>query len=234
VVVPLDSYDQAELRATFGQGSVPPPAAPRYFSVEGTNLEFWPVPDDNAGANYQIFIEGYTALTPLVETTGTTVSASPTLTVPSTVYLTDRGLPTLGTYVSVRGAGNLGPGSVAGTFLTNWTALPSATQVTMGANAPNSANGVQVFFNSLNWLIQEFDLVVLFGTLREIAAYEKENFAMWEQRLNAELDEMAQYDVDRRRTIYSDATGLTSQRLAQLSRIDARIFWGGIPNAAWF
>lgn len=232
--VVIDSYDAMELRSVYGEGSASVPGPPRYFAVEGTQVQIFPVPDTGpAGANYTIIFEGYQSLVPLVETIGTTTAASPTLVVPSTAFLTTRGVPLVGTGISVRAADNAGANG-PGTLFTDWSAMPSATQVTMTTNAIAVATNTQVFFNSLNWLIQDYDLVVLFGVLREVAAYEKENYTIWAQRLQDELDEMQQFDADRRRTLMSDATGLTAQRLAQLARLDTRYFWGGLPNGAWW
>lgn len=231
--VVMDSYDAMELRAMYGEGSNSVPGAPRFFAVEGTQVQIFPKPDDNAGANYTMVFEGYQSLVPLVETIGTTTANNATLTVPSTVYLSDRGIANAGASLSVRAVDNAGPNGPS-TLLTDWTALATPTTVTMADNAIAAASNVQVFFNSLNWLIQDYDLVVLFGVLREVAAYEKENYTIWAQRLNDELDEMQQFDVDRRRTLISDATGLTAQRLAELARLDSRIFWGGLPFGAWW
>jgi hypothetical protein len=238
--VELSSYDAQELRTIYGEGANSIAAAPRFFAIEGTQIQLFPKPDDYGGANYTIFLEGQQSLAQMVETTGQIGAASTNLVVPSSDYLVDLGLATTGTYVSVRGSGNLGPVTAvpqAGTTLTNWTAFPDPTHVTLGTPAVTAlvsgADG-QVFFNSLNWLIQDFDLVILFGVLREIAAYLKENFSIWAQRLNDELDDLARFDVDRRKTLMQDATGITAQRLAQLARLDSRIFWGGIPNTAWF
>jgi hypothetical protein len=236
--VALDSYDAQELRTVYGEGANSIAAAPRFFAVEGTQLQLFPKPDTNGGSNYSIFLEGQQSLPQMVETTGEIAGASANLVVPSSAYLSDLGLAATGTYVSVRGAGNLGPATAqiqAGTLLTSWSAFPDPTHVTLGANAATAVSTPgQVFFNSLNWLIQDFDLVILFGVLREIAAYLKEDFVTWDKRLQNELNELQQFDVDRRRTLISDGTGLTSQRLAQLARLDGRIFWGGIPNTAWF
>lgn len=233
-VVELENYDAGELRRIYGEGSAPPRGAPKGVAIEGTTIQLFPVPDDNAGANYVFIVEGYQTLKLLVETTGTAVAANATLTVPSTSFLTSRGVATLGDYLSVRGAGNLGAGSVADTFFTNWTALPSGTTVTMGAVAPTAVTSGQAFFNSWNWLIDGFDLVVLFGVLREVAAYEKENYAVWERRYQDALMEMQQYDADRKKFLDSMMTAVTGQRMAQLAQLDSRTYWGGLPNAAWF
>ncbi len=223
--VTLELYDAQELRRMFGEGANAIPSAPRYYAINGTNLELFPVPDNGAagngaGTNYSIIIEGYGALTPIVETTGNTVAASPTLTVPSSAFLTARGLASAGSNVSVRGAGNLGALSAPDTLITNWTAFPLATTVTLATNAIQNTTNAQVFFNSLNWLIQDFDKVVLFGVLREVAAYLKENYSVWESRYLAELEEMSQFDFDRKSNLEKMATAVTGQRQAQLRSLD--------------
>lgn len=222
--VTLENFDAQELRRIFGEGANAQQGPPRYFTINGTQLELFPVPDASGpvGGNYQILVDGYGMLTPIVETSGTTTAASSTLTVPSSAYLTDRGLATVGNFLSVRGAGNLGVASAPDTFLTNWVAFPTPTTVTMGANAVTAvpALGAQVFFNSSNWLIQDFDQVVLFGVLREIAAYLKENFSVWENRYRLAVEEMAQFDFDRKATLEKMGTAVTGQRQAQLRVLD--------------
>ena len=120
----------------------------------------------------------------------------------------------------MRGAGNLGALSVADTLIVPWTAFPSGTQVTLGSNAIGNTTNAQVFFNSFNWLIDGFDMVVLFGVLREVAAYLKENFDVWERRYQAALEEMAQFDFDRKSNLEKMATAVTGQRQAQLRILD--------------
>lgn len=225
--VTLELYDAQELRRTFGEGPNAQPSAPRYYAINGTNIELFPVPDDGAagngaGTNYSLIVEGYGALTPIVETTGITTAASTTVTVPSSAFLIARGLATAGTNVSVRGAGNLGALGAADSLITNWTAFPTPTQVTLASPAITAvaSPGAQVFFNSLNWLIQDFDKVVLFGVLREVAAYLKENYDVWERRYMTELEEMAQFDFDRKSNLEKMATAVTGQRQGQLRSLD--------------
>lgn len=235
VPVELELYDPGELRLAFGEGVNSQQGSPRAFAILGTNVQLFPIPDDNAGANYTLVIEGYQTLKPIVETTGSTAALGPTLTVPSNLYLTDRGIANAGSYLSVRGAGNAGPSGVADTLFTNWTAFVGTTQLTMATAASANTTVVQTFFNSWNWLIDAFDLVVLFGVLREVAAYEKENFVVWEKRLEGALDEMAQYDADRQKTLMQMGTAVTAQRLGQLARLDARGRWGiGGLGGVWF
>lgn len=218
--ITLENYDPQELRRMFGEGPNSPPAPPRYFAINGATIELFPVPDDNAGSNYVFIAEGYGALTPIVETTGTTTAANATLTVPSSAYLTARGVLAAGANVSVRGAGNLGALSAPDTLIVPWTAFASPTTVTLGSNAITAATSAQVFFNSFNWLIDNFDMVVLFGVLREVAAYLKENFDVWEKRYEYALEEMAQFDFDRKSTLEKMATAVTGQRQAQLRILD--------------
>lgn len=224
VPVTLGLYDSQELRQAFGDPSVSN-GKPRAYATQGTNIEIFPRPDNNGGPNYSLVFEGYTTLTPIVETTGTT-TASTTLTVPSTVYLTDNGATAVTASLSVRGAGNLGPLSVAGTHLTTSTAFPTGTTVTMGTAAVTVVTSGQVFFNSSNWLISGFDKVVLFGVLREVAAYLKENFDVWQMRYQQELDLMSQFDMDRTTGMEQLATGAAGQRQSQLRTMDAPVGYG--------
>ena len=218
--VTLENYDAQELRRIWGEGPNAVPGQPRYFAINGAQIELFPTPDNNGGANYTIIAEGYGALTPIVETTGTITGGTLSLAVPSTAYLSDRNVPNAGQMVSVRGAGNLGASSVADTFVIPWTGFPDATHVNLGLNAPTSVTNGQVFFNSFNWLIDGFDMVVLFGVLREVAAYLKENYDTWERRYQYALEEMAQFDFDRKSTLEKMATAVTGQRQAQLRTLD--------------
>lgn len=233
--VTMESYDAMELRRRFGEGANSQQGQPRYFAVIGSNIQVFPVPDASGptGGNYTLQFEGYNQLVPIVETTGTTTTggASTTLTIPSTAYLTSLGVATAGTYLSVLSAGYPGPNSVASTLLTTWTAFPSGTQVTMTEHAQAVATATRCFFNSANWLIQNFDQVVLFGVLREVAAYLKENFQVWDSRFEAAYDDMARFDVDRRKTLEMQGVGVTGQRQIELART-GRYGWGA-DNGYW-
>lgn len=229
--VTMEAYDAQELRRRFGEGANSQQGAPRYFSVLGSNVQVFPVPDASgptaSSGNYSLLFEGYTELVPVIETTGitTTGGAATTLTVPSTVYLTALGVGTSGTYLSILGAGYPGPLAVASTLLASWSAFPSATQVTIAPGAQAVATNGRCFFNSANWLIQNFDQVVLFGVLREVAAYLKENFQVWDSRFEAAYDDMARFDVDRRKTLEMQGVGVTGQRQIELAR-GGRYGWG--------
>jgi hypothetical protein len=218
--ITLELYDAQELRRIYGEGPAAPQSMPRMFAINGTQIELFPPPDTNGGANYTIIGEGYGALTPIVEATGTTVALSTQLTVPATGYLTSRGVPAAGSAVSIRQAGYAGINSTPDTWITPWTAIPDATHVTLQNAAITAVVSGQVFFNSFNWLIDGFDMVVLFGVLREVAAYEKENFDIWDKRYQAALEEMAQFDFDRKSTLERMATAVTGQRQAQLRILD--------------
>lgn len=225
--VTLENFDIQELRRMFGDGSAAIQGPPRYYAVIGTNIQVFPTPDANgpASGNYILNFEGYTRLSPIVQTTGTTIATSPTLTVPATGYLTSRGVLSTGSYLSVASSGYAGPNSVADTLLTTWSALTPPATVTMGDNAQvTNSTAVNVYFNSSNWLIQNFDLVVLFGVLREVAAYLKENFQTWDQRYQAAMESMAQEDVDRRKDMELQGVGQTGQQTPEL--LGRWGFWG--------
>lgn len=228
----LDSYDAQELRRRFGDSSAAQPGPPQAFAVEGSNVQIFPAPDSNGptGGNYTILFEGYTTITPIVQTSGTTTAANATLTVPSTGYLSANGVATTGTYLSVVGAGYLGALSVADTHFTGWSAFASATQVTMTSNAITAISNTKVFFNSLNWVIADFDHVVLFGLLRDVAAYLKENFQLWDIRFQDAYEDMARHDVDRRKTLEARGVGVTGQNQMELrarrNPYDTYPYWG--------
>lgn len=231
--VTMENFDIQELRRMFGDGSAALQGPPRYYAVIGSNIQVFPTPDANgpSSGNYPLVFEGYQRLVPITQTTGRTASASPTLTVPSTGYLTARGVATSGTYLSVMGSGYAGPASVADTLFTTWSAFPLSTTVTMGANAQVTNNtDVKVFFNSSNWVIQNFDHVVLFGVLREVAAYLKENFQTWDQRFQLAMTNMAQEDVDRRKDMELQGVAVTGQNQPEL--LGRRDTWYG--NGGWW
>lgn len=224
-IVPLDLFDAGELRAVHGEGADSIAGPPVAFAIKGLSIQLFPKPD-NAGptaGNYTLVFEGQTFLPPIVETTGITTAASAVLTVPAGGYLTTgRGLATSGSYLSVRGAGYLGALSVADSHLTSWSAI-GATTVTMGVAAVTAVPtpGGQAFFNSLNWLIRDFDHVVTFGVLREVAAYLKENYSTWNTRFKDAMEELAAFDFDRRKMMGMKATAVTGQEQGQLRNLDS-------------
>jgi len=223
--VTIDLYEVSELRRVYGEGAVAAPGRPvKWAYIEPAagvrQIQFFPVPD----ATYTMVVEGYSALTPIAETTGATSAASTVLTVNSTAYLTALGVPANGgaASVSVRAAGNLGVGGAADTHVTTWSAFPTANTVTMGAAAVTAVTPAQVFFNSQNWLITDFDKVVLFGLLRMVASYLRDDagYASWEQRYQHEMDLMRNYEFDRSRSLELMAVGMQGQRQSELRRQD--------------
>lgn len=221
----VERYDPMELRRGFGEGALSVPGRPVKYAQLGTNLQFFPMPDDTGptAGNYTMIVEGHQVLVPIVETAGTATAASATLTVPSTAFLTARAVPTAGsTGLSVRGAGNLQFTGTADTLITSWLAFPSATAVTMGAPAVTAIAtlGAQVFFNSQNWLIQNFPFVVEFGVLCEVASYLKDDYGVWKQRYEEEIERMAGFDLDRSTELETLATAELGQRMSQLRKLD--------------
>lgn len=218
----IDRYDESELRRVYGEGVSSTRGEPVKYSLKGSTIQLFPVPD----ASYTVIVEGYQALNQIVETTGNTTATSATLTVPSSAYLTAMGLASSGTTgLSVRGAGNLAGGSVADTHVTSWTAFPTATTVTMGNAAIATVSDAQVFFNSQNWLITDFDKVVLFGVLRMVASYlmDTQGYTVWEARFQNEMEKLREYEFDRARSLEMFATAHQGQRQSQLRRQDALV-----------
>jgi hypothetical protein len=223
--VRIERYDPMELRRGFGEGAASVVGKPLKYAQLGTNLQLFPVPDNTGptAGNYTIIVEGHQVLVPIVETAGTTTAASVTLTVPSTPYLTARGVPAVGaTGLSVRNAGYPQFTGVFDTHLTSWSAFPSGTTVTMGTASPTAvaALGAQVFFNSQNWLIQNFPYVVEFGVLCEIASYLKDDYRGWKARYEEEIERMAGFDLDRSTELETLATAELGQRMSQLRKLD--------------
>jgi hypothetical protein len=220
----LREFSAMELRRAFGEGANSIAGRPANYAINGRNLQLFPMPDNTGpiAGNYQIFVEGYQGLLPIVETSGGVFINTAVLTVPSTGFLTSRGLATSGTTgLSVRGAGFSQFSDRVDTLLTNWSAFPSPTTVTMSSNAHTSGAGLQTFFNSVNWLIQDFPFLLEFAVLREIAAYLKDDYRTWEMRFAQEMDAMAAFDVDRTLPGEVLATAQTGQRQSQLRRLDA-------------
>jgi hypothetical protein len=233
--VRLDDYSAMQLRDTYGEGSIPPQGSPRGFSVLGTNIQIFPVPDfaGPTSGNYSLIIEGYQSLIPIVETTGTTVGTT-SLTVPSTAYLLGKGVPSSGTNgLSIRGAGNLQSAAVTDNAIVNWTAFPDATHVTMLSTPPTNVSTAQTFFNTVNWLIVDYPKVLEFAMMREVAAYLKSDadYKMWEARYQHELDMMAEFHFDRLTTLEQFGVATLGQRQNELRRLDYPLIYevrGGI------
>ena len=220
---PLQNYSAMEMRLAYGEGSLSQSGPPRAYSVLGTNVEIFPVPDASGptSGNYTLIFEGYQALTPIVETSGSSTALSTSLAVLSTAYLTARSVPTTGTALSVRNSGNPSVGSSIDTLFTGWSAFPDGTHVTMTSAAVTAAaSPAQIFFNSSNWLITDYPKVVTFGVLREVATYLKDDYKTWEMRFQQEMELMAQYNADRLMSLEQLATATTAQRMNQLRRLD--------------
>lgn len=223
--------DPMQIRKTYGefpQASIGPPL---YYELQGNSIQFYPTPDatgPSAGA-YTILFEGTSPVVHVVETTSNT-AASTTLTVPSTGYLTDEGVTASGSAVSIRGAGNLAQQSIADTFVTSWSAFPSGTTVTLGAAPVQTAVvAAQTFFNSQNWIIQNFPNVLAFGMCREIATYLKDAYELWEQRYQAQLQLMEEYDAMSRQGIEQLAYALAGQLRVQYKDLDVPMIFDVRP-----
>jgi len=187
-----------QARKTWGDFPNADLGPPLNFVLEGGNIQLFPTPDTSGpGANgiYPIVFEGSAPVVHVVETTSAT-AASTTLTVPSTGYLTDESVATSGSAVSIRGAGNLAQQSIPDTFVTSWSAFPSGTTVTLGAQPIQTGlSNLQTFFNSQNWIITSFPNVVSFGMAREVATYLKDNYEVWEQRYQQQYQLMMEFDA---------------------------------------
>jgi hypothetical protein len=222
----LEDYTARELREVYGEGSTPPRGAPVGFAILGTNVQLFPVPDSAgpSSGNYTLIFEGYQVLQPIVETTGTIAGApSTTLTVPSTNYLTQRNVPVFATGlgVSIRGAGYPQSATVFDDWLTDWSAMPSGTTVTLAAAAPTNVATAQTFFNSTNWLIQDYPKLLEFAVMREVASYLlSDDYQKWEARYQTELELMADFHFDRLATLETLAVAVTGQRQNSLRRLD--------------
>lgn len=208
--------------------NTPVQGAPRFYSLDNRVLTIFPIPNDagfDAGNNYRIFIQGYSLMNPIIETTGSTLAGNATLTVPSTGFLTDMGAQSVGTGVSVRGAGNLGASSVADTFVSGWSAFPLATTVTMTGTAVTAVTNAQVYFNSQPWVVTWWPKVVLFALLREVASYlgSQEAYQLWETRYQNEIALLRAFEFDRSRSLTMAAAAHSGQNIPEERAIDLPI-----------
>ena len=232
---PLERWDRLELQRVYGDpvsGQTTNQSAPTKFSLDNNTIYLYPVPDFSGptSGNYTVTIEGYTRILSIVETTGTSVAASPTLTVPSTVYLTDQGLlatPTGGPNLSVRSAGNLQFSGQNDTLVTSWSAFPSGTTVTMTANAVANQTAVQTFFNSTNWLITNWPDVLFYRVLCAVANYygSQTDQGRYEGIYQDKLKSLRDYEFDRARGEEQQGVVQVGQRAPGLRRQDNMSFF---------
>lgn len=229
----IENYDAMQLRLTYGEGAIGTPGPPIKFAIIGKNIEVFPVPDASGptAGNYTLIFEGYQALTPIVETTSTPVALNTSLAVPATGYLVNRNVPASGTTgLSLRSAGYAQSATMVDTWLTNWSAFPDATDVTLTTAPITAIAATQTFFNSVNWLITDFPKVVEFAVMREVATYLKEDYTVWENRYQHEIDIMGDFAADRQTTIEQMATFTPGQRGLQLRRLDG---WYCLNSYLW-
>ena len=235
-IVPLELVEQREARLLYGDGPNAARGKPRMYSIlENSNIQLYPTPDNGGpdSGNYTLQIEYYSELPQLIETTGTT-AASTTLTVPSTVYLTAAGADAANATadkVVVRSAGGL-TGIAApyqnDDFLIDWTAFPTPTTVTLGAQPTVVVTSQQTFFYATNWLIDVWPKVLIFGMLREIATYLKDTtgYTTWEGRYQKELEDLMEWDQQSRHDQEVFASGVAGQRQGQFRGLSATYPWG--------
>ena len=202
---------------------VVPPGAPVYYSIDNRTMEIFPPPDsagyDTAG-NYLIFVQGYSKIADIVETTSTTDGTTNTIIVPDTAYMTALGAAGP---VSIRGAGFLGANSVADTFIDPLINIATGTTYTTTDTPPVAVTDAQTFFNSQNWIITWWPKVMLFGMLREAASYlaDSDKYQMWEQRYQAELNLLraSQFDFSRSQDMAAAVTA--GQNSPEERRLDS-------------
>jgi hypothetical protein len=220
--IPLDSYDATEMRIAWGEGAASVQGPPTMFSVQGGNIQIFPVPDfaGPTAGNYTLIFAGYQSLLPIVETTGYSAAAAISLGVQSSAYLTNHGIGQTGSFVSVRNAGSSQFIDLVDTHLCGWTGN-AANVVTLTVATPTAQpTGTQTFFNSVNWIIQDWPKVLEFAVLREVACYLKDDYKTWEQRYQDEMERMAGFDIDRQTTMITLATAQAGAKINQLRRLD--------------
>lgn len=240
----LDRYAKEELQRAYGDpvGTQNQGAPTRYAIEPNANLAttaafgspalqiiLYPTPDGSgpetapAGA-YKIHVGGFYQIPPIIEVTGTSVATNATLTVPSTVYLTNLGVPADGTSygltLSVKGAGALSLNGVNSSHVTSWSAFPTGATITMSVAAVANQTNAQVFFNSTNWVITHWPKLLLFGMLREVANYygKTDDYTLWEARFHDQMDKLRQYEFARARGTNSLATAQVGQRASIFRR----------------
>jgi hypothetical protein len=224
--VQLDKRERYEAARILGDGegsNLPVQGTPRMYSLDNRTLTLFPIPD-NAGPDftaYNLYIQGYSLMQPIVETTGNTVSTTSALVVPDALYVNDRLGATGGAAVSIRGAGAI---QFAGTndTMTGSYAWGGGNNYAVGATATQTVSNAQTYFNSQPWVVTYWPKVVLFAMLRELSAYESsaQVYQMWEQRYQNELTLLRAYEFDRSRTIDMKAAAHVGQEMAEERRID--------------
>ncbi len=223
----LEKFDRAELAKVYGENisTAETPGAPTKFSLVNRQLELFPTPDlsgNDSGGNFLIYIEGYTTTAPIVEVSGTTTGASPTLSVPSTAYLTGQGIVS-GAAVSVRGAGNLQIGSTASDLVTTVSVVAATgTTSTLATNAITAVTAGQTFFNSQPWVITWWPKLSEFGVLREVASYlqDANGYQTWEARYQHEIELLRAQETDRAMTNEIFMAAHVGQHDSELRRSD--------------
>lgn len=209
----LDKDDKRELMPLYGDQAATQQGAPRKFSLDGANIQIYPTPD-SAGptsGNYTINIEGYVLITPITETTATT-NGTTSVTIPSANFLTKAGVATSGSFVSIRGAGYPQSATVNDFWQTGWSSLTGTTATVLAAPATNVTTA-QCFFNSKNFLIGNWPKLVLFGVLREVAAYLANDGDMnrWNSRYEEELTKFREFQTSYQRSHESTAAAIPAQ-----------------------
>ena len=244
-VVQLELYDQQEPR--WMVGDVPTPAnptdvgvtgKPRWYSIMGTgnlgvsqpSILIFPAPDSSGpdGGNYTLILEYYSAFQQFAESAVIPNNAGVTQTffgANTGNYLTSIGIPAssslTGQFCSIRAAGYTNLSGVSTTanedIIAPWQNLVAASvdvvaTVVVGGYCP-------IMFNSRNWIIDLRPNLLLYGILRNVAAYLKDDqgYSIWEQRFQKELEDAMEWDQQSRHDgeVLAGAVGGQQQRMLQ-------------------
>lgn len=236
--VELKRYEKGELQRVWGDVSgTQNRGKPTHFAVESTvanqqqsinwgqgsasggslapYITLYPCPD----AAYTLYVGGYYAIPLFVDTISTTVAANNTVTVPSSIYLRgSRNLPLSGSTsaatMSIVGAGELTSATTRDIHMTTWTNLvASGTTLTVVTAPIASVSNTPTYFNSTNWVITHWPKVLLFGMLREVAAYygKWDDASAWEAKYQDQLEKLGRWEDDKGRGLERLATAQPGQ-----------------------
>lgn len=227
----LDRYNRREVQRIMGEQSAGATTGiPMYFSLEANTLYIYPCPDGNGpnGGNYTLYMECYTGLLPIIETTGSVNATLTALTVPAGQYLLDNGATSVGaaqTAVSVRGAGSNQIAAVPDSLVSIWTNINTGTNiVTLGTAAATTVVNAQTYFYSTNWLITNFSKVLQYYVLAEVSASyyaDVQQAGVWKGLRDENLQKLRDYEFDRARGIEMFGVAQVGQNSAELKRAES-------------
>ena len=236
-IVDLELYDANEPRMMVGDGPNAVPGAPRWYSLQGTQIlsnsnlqiQLYPTPDGSGpdSGNYTLQLEYYSQFQQIAESVVDTDGAGNANfhVAGSGTYLQALGIPVSATltnqFVSIRTGGNptgLGLTFARDDYIATWLGMTSSFSGV--ASVPFlSQTSLPIYYNTKNWLIDLAPAVLVAGVNRQVATYLKDatDYQMWENRYQALLEALVEYDSNMRHDIevLGGALGGQVQRMLQ-------------------